>query len=263
MDSWERTLPTEISLIFGRYLQAKEIAVTNFPKHYFNFAAYNELSDRLAAKNSILTDYIGRIRSVGRIVITENATAMRKSRRAIDIENLSGNTIGFTLWDEMALNFNVSKYDSMEKLVIIAVSSCYINRYNGLQLSVTSSTHYYFNPKATLTNTSLGNPDVPEPPKPHTLPAIISQPTIIETSITTFELEPIIKEGIATLKKFSNGMSSGVSGHITVDRFDVKVGKCIIYPTNVHGVPMEPGYMKIQVDTVYPGWEGLKVPKLT
>nr|GEZ01783.1 nucleic acid-binding, OB-fold protein [Tanacetum cinerariifolium] len=84
--------------------------------------------------------------------------------------------------------------------------------------------------EATLTNTSLGNLDVPEPPKPHTPPATISQPTIIETSIMTYEHEPIIKEG-----------------------------KCIIYPTNVHGVPMEPGYMKIQVDTVYPGWEGLKV----
>ncbi|GJU92996.1 DNA helicase, partial [Tanacetum coccineum] len=46
----------------------------------------------------------------------------------------------------MAQNLNVREYDSMEKLVIIAVSSCYINRYNGLQLSGTSATHYYFNP---------------------------------------------------------------------------------------------------------------------
>ncbi|GKB45896.1 ulp1 protease family, C-terminal catalytic domain-containing protein [Tanacetum coccineum] len=87
-----------------------------------------------------------------------------------------------------------------------------------------------------------------------------------------------LRADIATLKKFSNGMPSGVSGHITVDRFDeieccdvmtihfgteVKVGKGIIYPTNVHGVPMEPGYIKIQVNTVYPGWEGLKVPRPT
>nr|GEX69255.1 hypothetical protein [Tanacetum cinerariifolium] len=334
-DSWERTLPTEITLIFGRYLQAKEIATTDFPEYYFKFAAYNELSDQLAAKNPILTDYIGRIRSVGRIVTTRNATATRKSQRAIDIKNLSGNTIGFTLWDEMALNFNVSEYDSMEKPVIIAVSSCYINRYNGLpqkllsilsahknigimksawhvdknskksnpfqnartmdhkQLKLTvnvndgstttsitcfsdqantltrdvnevlaeltdknpftlppslreleGTTHifqFHFDTmvtsrrpgfildnvfehpvlalpppapiqapepyvipeghhtspeaKATLTNTSLGNPDLPEPPKPHTLPATISQPTIIETNIITSEHEPMSKEG--------------------------------------------------------------------
>ncbi|GJY25648.1 zinc finger, CCHC-type containing protein, partial [Tanacetum coccineum] len=87
-----------------------------------------------------------------------------------------------------------------------------------------------------------------------------------------------LRADIATLKKFSNGMPSGVSGHITVDRFDeieccdvmtihfgmeVKVGKGIIYPTNVHGVPMEPGYMKIHVDMVYPRWEGLNVPRPT
>nr|GFB02834.1 hypothetical protein [Tanacetum cinerariifolium] len=119
-DSWERTLPTKITLIFGKYLQAEEIATTDFLEHYFNFAAYNELSDRLAVKNSILT--------VGRIVTTRNATATRKTQRAIDIKNLSGNKIGFTLWDEMALNYNVCEYDSMEKPVIIAVSSCYINR---------------------------------------------------------------------------------------------------------------------------------------
>nr|GEV70754.1 DNA helicase [Tanacetum cinerariifolium] len=51
-DSWERTLPIEITLIFGRYLQVEEIATTNFLEHYFNFAAYNELSYRLAAKKS-------------------------------------------------------------------------------------------------------------------------------------------------------------------------------------------------------------------
>ncbi|PWA99145.1 hypothetical protein CTI12_AA011980 [Artemisia annua] len=84
-----------------------------------------------------------------------------------------------------------------------------------------------------------------------------------------------LRADIETLKKIPNGMPSGVSGHITVDKFDeiescevmsihfgkeVKVGKGIIYPTNAHGVPMEPGHMKIQVDTVYPGWEGLQVP---
>ncbi|GKA67510.1 DNA helicase [Tanacetum coccineum] len=88
-DNWEQTLPTEITLIFGRFLQAKEIAATDFPEHYFNFVAYNELSDRLATRNPILIDYIGRIRSVGRIVTTGNATTTRKIRKLIDIKNLS------------------------------------------------------------------------------------------------------------------------------------------------------------------------------
>ncbi|GJW35053.1 retrovirus-related pol polyprotein from transposon TNT 1-94 [Tanacetum coccineum] len=55
-------------------------------------------------------------------------------------------SLALTLWNEMAQNFDTYEYDSTEKPVIIAVSSCYINRYNGLQLSRTSATHYYLNP---------------------------------------------------------------------------------------------------------------------
>nr|GEV37712.1 DNA helicase [Tanacetum cinerariifolium] len=58
----------------------------------------------------------------------------------------SGNIIGCTLWNEMAANFDKRGYHLMEKPVVIAVSSCYINRYHGLQLSGTSATHYYLNP---------------------------------------------------------------------------------------------------------------------
>ncbi|GJU24311.1 nucleic acid-binding, OB-fold protein, partial [Tanacetum coccineum] len=145
-DKWERTLPTKTSLIFGRFLQVEEIPATEFPEHYFNFAAYNELQDRLTARNPILTDYIGHIRAIGRIEKKGDAMSSRKTLRVIDIENLSGNVIGCTLWNEMATNFDEREYNSMEKPVIIAVSSCYINRYHGLQLSGTSATHYYLDP---------------------------------------------------------------------------------------------------------------------
>ncbi|GJZ17940.1 DNA helicase [Tanacetum coccineum] len=129
-DKWERTLPTETSLIFGRFLQVEEIPATEFPEHYFNFAAYNELQDRLTARNPILTDYIGRIRAIRRIEKKGDAMSSQKTLRVIDIENLSGNVIGCTLWNEMATNFDEREYNSMEKPVIIAVSSCYINRYH-------------------------------------------------------------------------------------------------------------------------------------
>ncbi|GKD09056.1 hypothetical protein Tco_1188741 [Tanacetum coccineum] len=120
-DPWERTLPTPITLNIGRYLQLEEILNIGFLEHYFNFAAYNELSDRATARNPILTDYIGRIRAVGRIITTGHAITSRKHRR------WHHNRIHSL---EMAQNFNVSEYDSMEKPVIIDVSSCYINRYN-------------------------------------------------------------------------------------------------------------------------------------
>ncbi|GJZ83397.1 DNA helicase [Tanacetum coccineum] len=67
------------------------------------------------------------------------------------IEAIIGNIIGLTIWNEMALDFDVREYESMEKPIIIAVSSCYVTRYNGLQLSGTSATHYYLNPNVAKT----------------------------------------------------------------------------------------------------------------
>ncbi|GJW13242.1 phospholipase-like protein, partial [Tanacetum coccineum] len=75
-----------------------------------------------------------------------DATSQRKKRRVIDIENLSGNIIGLALWNEMATEFDMQIYDSLLKPVVIAVISCWVSRYNGLQLSATSATHYYLNP---------------------------------------------------------------------------------------------------------------------
>ncbi|GKC54226.1 hypothetical protein Tco_1076971, partial [Tanacetum coccineum] len=53
--SWERTLQNNTSLIFGKYLQAYNIPNDNFPLHYFNFAAYNDLAGRANVKDAVLT----------------------------------------------------------------------------------------------------------------------------------------------------------------------------------------------------------------
>ncbi|GJR63672.1 DNA helicase [Tanacetum coccineum] len=54
--------------------------------------------------------------------------------------------IGLTLWNEMATEFHIHAYEKIEKPVVIAVASCWVTRYNGLQLSGISTTHYYLNP---------------------------------------------------------------------------------------------------------------------
>nr|GEV73397.1 putative RNA-directed DNA polymerase [Tanacetum cinerariifolium] len=82
----------------------------------FNFASYNELPARADVQNAILTG---------------EATTDRIHRRVSDIQNLSGNIIGLTLWYEMALNFNMQKFEAMERPVVIAVSSCWVRRFNG------------------------------------------------------------------------------------------------------------------------------------
>ena len=54
-DRWQRTLENDITLLFGKYTHATEIADTGFPKHYFKFAAYNQIGQRADARDSILT----------------------------------------------------------------------------------------------------------------------------------------------------------------------------------------------------------------
>nr|GEX32870.1 DNA helicase [Tanacetum cinerariifolium] len=115
---WERTLDNPTSFTFGKYISVQAIPNTDFPEHYFNFVAYNELPAKVNAKNPLLTDF------------------------AFD----SGNIIQLALWHELALTFNITEYEAMEKPVILAVTSCWVRRFNGLQLSGTSATHYYLNP---------------------------------------------------------------------------------------------------------------------
>ena len=54
-DNCQRTLDNKMTLLFGRYTQAAPIQDSGFPKHYFNFAAYNEVCHRADTREPILT----------------------------------------------------------------------------------------------------------------------------------------------------------------------------------------------------------------
>lgn len=54
-DTWQRTLENDTTLLFGRYTRAVQLEDEEFPEHFFNFIAYNELGRRADVKNSILT----------------------------------------------------------------------------------------------------------------------------------------------------------------------------------------------------------------
>ena len=43
----------------------------------------------------------------------------------------SDDVVVFTLWNEMADNFEEDKYMKMQKPVVLAVSSCYLKTYGG------------------------------------------------------------------------------------------------------------------------------------
>ncbi|PWA53103.1 nucleic acid-binding, OB-fold protein [Artemisia annua] len=157
-DSWGKTLDNDITLCFGKYTQVQLLQAKDFPSHYFNFAAFNELNARLEKKNLTLTDYIGYVHNVEKAKEYGGATTTRVKVRNIGIRNLNNNVVLFTLWNEDADNFPEGEYAEMKQPVILAVSSCYLKRYADLdsplisefigqiQLSATSATRYYFNP---------------------------------------------------------------------------------------------------------------------
>ncbi|GJT83083.1 DNA helicase [Tanacetum coccineum] len=76
-----------------------------------------------------------------------DANTGQKYRRKVDIENLDGNILEFTMWDEVAKQFNKEEIEKLTPLVIIAVTSCHVTKYKDVQLAATPATHYYINPQ--------------------------------------------------------------------------------------------------------------------
>nr|GEW63566.1 reverse transcriptase domain-containing protein [Tanacetum cinerariifolium] len=100
---WQQTLENKTSLTFGRFITIDTISTHAFPSYFFHFVSYNQLESKLPKPDEtskirypILNDYIG------------------------------GNVIEFTMWDEMAENFDRLILEAMEQPVIITVSSCHV-----------------------------------------------------------------------------------------------------------------------------------------
>ncbi|PWA81779.1 hypothetical protein CTI12_AA184660 [Artemisia annua] len=130
-DGWGKTLDNDMTLCFGKHTQIDLLKDDDYPYHYFNFAAYNELGGRLEKKNPILTDYIGYIHNVEKVKKFRGATGNKIKLRNIGIRNLNNNVVVFTLWNEKADNFEEDEYMKMQKPVVLAVSSCYLKTYGG------------------------------------------------------------------------------------------------------------------------------------
>ncbi|PWA68011.1 hypothetical protein CTI12_AA101400 [Artemisia annua] len=88
-DGWGKTLDNDITLCFGKHTQIDLLKDDDYPYHYFNFAAYNELGGRLEKKNPILTDYIGYIHNVEKVKEFGGATGNKIKLRNIGICNLN------------------------------------------------------------------------------------------------------------------------------------------------------------------------------
>ncbi|GKE22455.1 hypothetical protein Tco_1433967, partial [Tanacetum coccineum] len=68
--------------------------------------------------------YIGCFRSIGDLVISKDLNGRHTIRRKVDIENLDGNIIEFTICGVMEGEFDKDLVETMEGLVIIVVRLC-------------------------------------------------------------------------------------------------------------------------------------------
>ncbi|PWA51398.1 hypothetical protein CTI12_AA465000 [Artemisia annua] len=91
-DGWGKTLDIDMTLCFGKHTQVDLLKDADYPYHYFNFAAYNELGSRLEKKNPILTNYIGYIHNVEKVKEFGGATGNKIKLRNIGIRNLNTST---------------------------------------------------------------------------------------------------------------------------------------------------------------------------
>ncbi|GKB48401.1 hypothetical protein Tco_0899154, partial [Tanacetum coccineum] len=89
----------------------------------FNFVSYIQLDFKIPQP-----DIQGKLQhlvlTVGDLVIFEDPNKRQTIRRKVDIENLDGNITDFTVWDDMAREFDKNLVETMEEPVIIVVISC-------------------------------------------------------------------------------------------------------------------------------------------
>ncbi|PWA79901.1 nucleic acid-binding, OB-fold protein [Artemisia annua] len=152
----QQTLANPTSLSFSRFFTSfDDIEDVGFPDHYFDFASYNKLPDRVVDPKEkpkklypVLTDYIGCYIRSGDKGKVGNPNRTQSVQRKVEIQNLNRNSLELTLWGDLAEKFNKERIDALERPIIIAVSSCRVSRYNNnLQLQSTVATYFYINPR--------------------------------------------------------------------------------------------------------------------
>nr|GEU34725.1 hypothetical protein [Tanacetum cinerariifolium] len=116
---WDRTLPNNTTLLFRRYTSIIPISNTNFPEHYFNFIAYNEVSARANISGAPLINY-----SLWEVIMNGDsplptrivdgvvqivAPTNEKQRLAKKNKLKARGTLLMALSDKHQLNFNIHK----------------------------------------------------------------------------------------------------------------------------------------------------------
>ncbi|GJS74057.1 nucleic acid-binding, OB-fold protein [Tanacetum coccineum] len=136
---YQQTLENEISLKFEKITKFETLTgkESEFPDHHFDFIAYNQLLSRITWDELDLSAMYYPLEMQARLKNTDERWTLK-----------TGNITEFTMWDDMAKQFNKEEIQKLPPLVIIVVSSCRVNKYRDIQLAATPATHYYINPQA-------------------------------------------------------------------------------------------------------------------
>ncbi|KAI3735079.1 hypothetical protein L6452_14567 [Arctium lappa] len=116
-------VPHKTSIRVGKAARFEEIPDTDFPLHYFNFSPYDHLSNK-TNKHEILTDYIGKIDDISDLLIRKGATIIK-----MRLEDLSGNIIEATFWDDIARKLHTEATTVVESPTIAAITSMKVTKY--------------------------------------------------------------------------------------------------------------------------------------
>ncbi|GJX72790.1 nucleic acid-binding, OB-fold protein [Tanacetum coccineum] len=205
---YQQTLDTQTTLRFGRLTKFDNIPAEGFQSHYSNFVAYNQLEYKLnrednpiAQNQQTLTDYIGCLTRVTDVQKFGSAGENQVILRKLDIENLSGNVVELTLWDEMAINFQKAEFDLMQKLVIIDVKLG--------QLLAEFTTKYNLKPPLEICKTKYEDPHK-------------------EKSRNKYPLSTLLQENLDSYKRVIFTTKATISRiNTTRDWYYVSCSKCI------------------------------------
>ncbi|GKB66747.1 DNA helicase [Tanacetum coccineum] len=146
---YHQTLENKISLRFGKITKFEVLTYkeSEFPKHHFECIPYNQLASRIPYRDEnskmIYPILTGCIRSISDIISYGDQNTGQKYIRKVEIEDLDGNIVEFTIWDDVAKEFNKQGIEKLTPPIIIAVSSCRVTKYRETEYVYTTFKERY------------------------------------------------------------------------------------------------------------------------
>ncbi|RXH81052.1 hypothetical protein DVH24_004966 [Malus domestica] len=143
-----KVVPHDTIIEFNKKTTIIQVQKTTqeIPMQWFNLIKFEQLYE-IIDRDVELIDIFGCLTVVQPIEeLTIQCTRIAKKRN-LNLQNIRGETVRVTLWEEIATNFEDSGYQSLPPPIFIALTNLKVKQYLGkLVLGTTGSTVYFFNP---------------------------------------------------------------------------------------------------------------------